>query len=92
MNLFSTSGWGAGTPQADTGALKDVMREVLELSEDHAIVIQELACTEPGCPPVETVLAVLAKGEPSRKWTIHAPLVDVTPDQIRSALTSGGHS
>lgn len=69
-----------------------MIRHALDLTEEHAVLIQELACTEPGCPPVETVLAVLAQGETTRKWTIHSPLADITPDRIRSALTTGGHS
>lgn len=74
---------------ADTVALKAAVRQVLDLDDRHTVVVQQLACAEPGCPPVETVVAVLAAGEEPRRWTLHKPLSTVTADDIRAALTSG---
>jgi hypothetical protein len=81
--------WATG--RTDTAALKTVVRDTLQLRADHTIVIQQLACAEPGCPPVETVIAVLTEGEPARRWTLHQPLSDLTPDNLRAALTQGEH-
>jgi hypothetical protein len=77
---------------ADTPALKAVVRDVLGLDGRHTVMVQQLACAEPGCPPVETVVAVLATGEVPRRWTIHKPLSDVTANDIRAALTERDHS
>jgi hypothetical protein len=42
----------------------------LAMGEDPVVVVNELACREPGCPPIETVIGVLTGG-----WraTIHKP-------------------
>ena len=83
----------AGSPdavRAGVPALKAVVRDVLGLGEEHAIVIQELTCAEPGCPPVETVIGVLTAGRPARRWTLHQPLSGLTTDAIRAALTEEG--
>jgi hypothetical protein len=74
---------------ADTVALKAAVRQLLGLDDRHTVVVQQLACAEPGCPPVETVVAVLAAGEEPRRWTLHKPLSTVTPSDIRAALTPG---
>jgi hypothetical protein len=82
----------AGLPdhaRAGVPALKAAVRDVLGLGDEHAIVIQELACAEPGCPPVETVIGVLAAGRPARRWTLHQPLSGLTAGAVRSALTEG---
>lgn len=75
----------------DTVALKDAVREILGLGDRHTVMVQQLACAEPGCPPVETMVAVLAAGEPPRRWTIHKPLSDVAAHEVGTALTSGDH-
>jgi hypothetical protein len=82
----------AGSPdavRAGVPALKAAVRDVLGLGDEHAIVIQELTCAEPGCPPVETVIGVLAAGRPARRWTLHQPLSGLTAEAVRSALTEG---
>lgn len=80
----------AGRPgeasRADLAALKAAVRDTLRLTAAHAVVIQQLACTEPGCPPVETVIAVLSAGAPGRRWTVHKPLAELTPQTIRDTL------
>jgi hypothetical protein len=76
---------------AGTAALKSVVRQVLGLDDRHTVVVQQLACAEPGCPPVETVVAVLAAGDQPRRWTLHKPLSDVTAEDIQVILTPGAH-
>jgi hypothetical protein len=51
-------------------------------TDERTILVTELACTEPGCPPVETVIALLREGEPER-WKLHKPLAAVTEDDVR---------
>ena len=82
----------AGSPgavRAGVPALKAAVRDALGLGDEHAIVIQELTCAEPGCPPVETVIGVLTAGGPARRWTLHQPLSALTAEVVRSALTEG---
>ncbi|MBE1603436.1 transcriptional repressor [Actinopolymorpha pittospori] len=69
-----------------TAALKETVRDALDLGLDHTVVIQQLACAEPDCPPIETVVAVLSPTEPPRRWTLHQPLSAVTADDIRTII------
>jgi len=54
--------------------------------EDDAVMVTELQCTEEGCPPVETVLALLRPREQPRKWKVHKPTALVTEEDVRAAI------
>ncbi|WP_030609344.1 hypothetical protein [Streptomyces sclerotialus] len=73
-------------PSPKVRELKEAVRALLGLDDDTAVVIRELACTEPGCPPLETVIAVLPMDAPARRWTLHHPVEQVTEEILRSAL------
>lgn len=49
--------------------------------DDAVVMVKELACTESGCPAVETVVAVLAAKE-QRKFTVPRPLAEITEDDV----------
>jgi hypothetical protein len=67
-------------------ALKELARPLFEAGEDDAIVVTELQCTEPGCPPVETVVALLRAGAEPRQVKVHKPAIEVTEEDLRAAL------
>jgi hypothetical protein len=67
-------------------ALKLTARTLFEAGEDEAVVVNELTCTEPGCPPVETVVALLREGSKPRQVKLHKAAVDVTEDDLRAAI------
>jgi len=69
-------------------ALKAAARPLFEANDDDAIVVTELQCDEPGCPPIETVVALLRAGAPARQVKIHKSAVDVTVDDLRAAIAS----
>jgi hypothetical protein len=72
--------------------LKQLARLLFEAAEDDAVVVTELACTEPGCPPIETVVALLRAGCAPRQVKVHKPAVDVTEDDLRQVMQRGhGH-
>ena len=56
----------------------------MRIAEDVAVTVQQLSCREPGCPPVETVIAVL--DTPPRRWTIHRPLVEIDDETVTDLL------
>lgn len=70
-------------------ALKESARILLEAREDEVVVVNELRCTEPGCPPLETVVALLREGGAPRQLKVHKPVIEVTEADLRAAL--GGH-
>ncbi len=65
--------------------IAELVRATLGLPEDTAVTVQQLSCSEPGCLPVETVIAVLAT--PPLRWTIHRPLAEVDDALVTSRLT-----
>jgi hypothetical protein len=70
-----SSGWGPKAERSDTRVLKQWVREELDLPEDTTVVVSELTCTEPGCPPLETVVSVFPEGMDSLlvKWPSRWP-------------------
>jgi hypothetical protein len=87
MSLF-----GGRTDEARARAirrLKELARALLDATEDDAVVVNELQCQEPGCPPVETVIALLVAGREPRQLKVHKPAVDVTEEDLREALHRG---
>lgn len=77
---------GPPGPSPQMRELKETVRVLLGLDDDTAVMVRQLACTEPGCPPLETVVAVLPmEGEP-RRWTLHHPADQITEDDLRATL------
>ena len=62
--------------------------EALAPAEEDSVIVKELSCTEPGCPPVETVVAWLRRGSEPRLVKIPRRAVDVTDDDLLAALTA----
>ncbi|MGV0743760.1 hypothetical protein [Mycolicibacterium sp. XJ870] len=65
--------------------LKAVVRTTIGLSLDTTVLIQQLACTEPGCPPVETVVAVLSSSRTI--WKLPIPTADIAVADLRRVIT-----
>lgn len=68
-----------------TQVLKQLARELLDVDDETIVMVTELQCTEPGCPPIETVIAVLRVGA-REQIKIHKPLAEVTRDDVVAAL------
>ena len=56
--------------------------EALQLEEKTSLMVTELRCTEPGCPPIETVIALLKPSHPTQQYKIHKPIADITFDDV----------
>jgi len=54
---------------------------LIVLPEDAVVMVKELACTEAGCPALETVVAVLSARE-QRTFKVPRPLADVTEEDV----------
>jgi len=48
-----------------------------DLAEDAAILISEVACGLPGCPPIETVVAFWSPNEARHQFKIFKPVREV---------------
>lgn len=73
-----------------TRRLKQAARAALGVPDHVTVSVTELTCREDGCPDVETVVAVLAAGEPPRLARIHKPLLEATADDVAAAFAKAG--
>ena len=80
-NLFTRR-----TAPGRAGSVKGWVTECLSLAEADLVSVAELACHEPGCPPIETVVTVHASDGQRRQWHVHKPLSEVEKADIVSAL------
>lgn len=62
--------------------IKAWVRELLPLAPETTILVTELTCTEPGCPPLETVVAVLKGPGENVQQKIHRSVVEITKEDI----------
>lgn len=77
-----------GTHRADAAAIGRVREWVDAALPNHdavVVMVTELACHEPGCPPVETVIALLG-GSGSRTWKIPRSAADLAAADVAAAL------
>jgi hypothetical protein len=60
--------------------VREWVREQFELG-DTAILVAEVACAVPGCPPVETVIAFWS-GERRHHFKVFKPVAGVVADDL----------
>ncbi len=62
--------------------IKAWTRERFRLPEDAAILVSEVACALPGCPPLETVVAFWTEGERRHHFKVFKPVAEVVEDDL----------
>jgi hypothetical protein len=87
MSLFTPR--GDERRAAAVRALKQLAAELLGAGDDDTVLVNELACAEPGCPPIETVVALLRADAPPRQLKVHKPALEVTAEDLLAALAAG---
>jgi hypothetical protein len=73
MNLFSQD-----KPKADPKQIQQIkswVYRILEVDSRIPISISQLACKKPGCPPIETVIAIMST--PVQQYKIHKAANDI---------------
>jgi hypothetical protein len=58
------------------------------LPADAVLAVDEIVCTDPACPGVETVVLLMRPGEKTRACKVAKALAEVTEQDIREALSS----
>jgi G3E family GTPase len=61
-------------------------RDNLQFPPEAPIVVKEVPCVKPGCPPIETAIIVFLKGEPPRLFKIQRTINDVTFDDVYNLI------
>jgi len=82
MNLF---GGKRTIPVDQTDRIKAWARDVFQLNDETTVLVTELECREPGCPPIETVIAVLKGPGDTHQYKIHKMATEVGLSDIEAA-------
>ncbi|MEX2035133.1 MAG: hypothetical protein WEA28_08070, partial [Xanthobacteraceae bacterium] len=61
--------------------VREWVRARFALGEDTAILVAEVACAVPGCPPIETVIAFWAE-EKRHHFKVFKPVAEVSEDDL----------
>ncbi|MBJ6126452.1 hypothetical protein [Microvirga splendida] len=90
MALFGAFMRGTfGLPKPDKQAVervKELARSVIAASPETAYAVNEIACNDPGCPGIETVILVMEPGRKTRALKVAKPLDEVMEQDILAAL------
>ncbi len=90
MALFGAFMRGSfGLPKPDRQAVervKELARSAIQASAETAFAVNEIACNDPGCPGIETVILVMEPGRKTRALKVPKPLDEVTEQDILAAL------
>jgi hypothetical protein len=89
--MFRSAGAASVGGAATARQIKEWVRELFATGDDVTILVSELSCSEPGCPPIETVIALFQGRDSTTKFKIHRPSAEVTREDIaRLAQGRGG--
>ena len=66
--------------------MKELARSALQPSPDTAFAVNEIACNDPGCPGIETVILVMEPGQKTRALKVPKSLDEVVEHDILAAL------
>ncbi|NEQ51129.1 MAG: hypothetical protein F6K11_13505 [Leptolyngbya sp. SIO3F4] len=83
MGLFDSSASNK-ISHSQLQQLKSWVYEALSLDDSIPVSVSQLACTEPGCPPLETVIAVMT--QPPTTYKIHQPATEIAKADVVKAL------
>lgn len=72
---------GAAPPPA-LESIRDWTRQRFQLQPDETILVTELACTVPGCPPLETVVAFWTLDGQRHHFKLFKPADQVVPEDL----------
>ena len=76
-------------PKPDSGTVHQVKAwavAALSLDKDAALTVNEIACNDPSCPGLETIILVMIPGCRSRAYKLAKAMDEVTEQDIRDAL------
>ncbi len=68
--------------------LKPRIRAAFSLDEADTITVNEIACPDPGCPDLETVILIMRPGHRTRAVKIAGPLAQVSDSDLEQAAAA----
>lgn len=82
---------GRRTDPAAAARVKAWAADVFGLTDRDTVVVSELRCSDPDCPDVETVVAVLGAPGRARRHVVLKPLAAVTRADLADLAARGIH-
>jgi hypothetical protein len=70
---------------AAADAVRDWTRERFGLAADATVMVAEVTCAVPGCPPLETVVAFWTGADTRHHFKVFKPLAEVLLDDLPPA-------
>jgi hypothetical protein len=71
---------------AKIAKIREWVAATLGTAYDVVIMVSELRCSEPGCPPLETVIAVLDGPGQRRQFKIHRSIDELSEADIDALI------
>jgi hypothetical protein len=62
--------------------VREWTRARFKLAEDDTIMVTELNCVVPGCPPIETVVAFWSNADTRHHFKVFKPVAEVSEDDL----------
>jgi hypothetical protein len=78
-DLFAT---GRRRAAGATARVKGWVREAFGLDQDATLLVAELTCREPGCPPLETSISLLETGRDPEEHKLHKAVAEITRQDV----------
>lgn len=69
-----------------TARIKAWATEILSLGNDDVVSVAQLACHDPGCPPVEILVTILSPNAPRRELRVHKAAADIERGDLLTAI------
>lgn len=69
-------------------AVKRWTRDTLRLPDDTIVTLHETACVDPGCPLVESIIAVFDADRRTRTWRFTRPRAALTRLMVTQTLAT----
>lgn len=91
MNRFANflrSGFAAKPEAEAVQRVKAWVTAALDAHRDTALAVNEIACADPSCPGIETVILIMEPGRKTRACKVQKPIEEVTEEDVRAALAS----
>ena len=88
MAFVSLRAWRARSAEQSALAarLKSDLIAALALGANDSLAVNEIACADPGCPDMETIVLVMRAGEPTRALRIRRPMEGVGAEEIAALV------
>lgn len=85
-NLIPADDDRAHIDPSHTRAIKQWVAEELDLTDDDVVSVMESGCVDPGCPLVETTIAVFGADGSTRHWKLTRQRYAIAKFIVKQAL------